>query len=264
MATPGNWALVTGAGSGIGAALACELVERGARVLLVGRRSAALEATRAALAQPDAAVSMPCDLADARAREALQMAVAQHLEADGGALRWLVHNAGIGPPSPDFAGMDPDELEQALAVNAVAPQALTRAWLPWLQSASPGARVLLVGAGIADRAQPGTGIYGISKKALHRLFEQMLTDFDAQADGTLPGVALFRPGVVDTAGLREHCRQARACSLAHLDYLEGVLARNEAWNPETVARAMAGALLDAQDESFHGQVLRTADALPGI
>ena len=259
MRDKGPWALVTGAGSGIGAALASELARRGCRVLLVGRRSHALEATRAALPRPERAVCLACDLARADERKRLNAEVAEYIAADGGEAAYLVHSAGIGPPGKDFAGMEPGDLEEALAVNVVAPLELARAWREHTCVAGTRARILLVGAGIADRPQPGTGVYGISKKALHRLFEQMVTDFDAEANRSPPRVALFRPGVVDTEGLRDHCRRARACGLPHVDYLEGMLANGEAWTAETVARAMTHALLDAADEDFHGQVLRTAD-----
>ncbi len=258
MANQGSWALVTGAGSGIGAAVARALAQRGCGTLLVGRRSQALASTRASLPRPDAAACFPCDLARADERRRLDAEVAERMAAAHGEAAHVVHAAGIGPPSADFAGMSPADLEQALAVNTVAALALAQTWRRHACAAA-SRRILLVGAGVADRAQPGTGVYGISKKALHRLFEQMVTDFDAEAEPGPPRVALFRPGVVDTEGLREHCRRARACGLPHVDYLEGMLANGEAWRPETVARAMTHALLDAADQHFHGQVLRTAD-----
>ena len=258
MTTAPAWALVTGAGSGIGAALASELAQRGCRLVLVGRRAATLEATRASLADPQAAICCPCDLANAAARGRLIDDVAARLGAAGGDLRCLVHNAGVGVPGPDFAGMACADLGHALAVNVVAPLALTQGWLPLMGAGRPSARILLVGAGIADRPQPGTGAYGISKKAEQRLFEQMVVDFAAER-GPNPRVGLFQPGIVDTAGLREHCRRARACGLPHVDYLESVLDAGNAWTAEAVAHAMSRALLDADEDAFHGQVLRTAD-----
>lgn len=258
MTMPAPWAVVTGAGSGIGAALAIELAARGCRPILVGRRAAALETTRHRLPDPQAAMCAPCDLTSAPERERLIDQVTAGIADEGGELRYLVHNAGTGPPSPDFAGMAPRDLEQALAVNVIAPLVLTQGWLPVLREACTPTRIMLTGAGIADRAQPGTGTYGISKKAQQRLFEQMLMDF-ATGTGATPQVALFRPGLVDTEGLREHCRFARECGLPHVDYLDGALTAGEAWSAEAVARAMTRALLDAGENAFHGQVLRTSD-----
>ena len=140
-------------------------------------------------------------------------------------------------------------------MNVTAPLALTQAFLPLLRRAAP-ARVLLVGAGIADRAQPGTGIYGITKKALARLFEQMVTDFEHEGPADLPAVALFQPGLVDTEGLRDHIAAAEACDLPHAAWLDQALGQGQARSPDEAAEAMA-ALLDLPGERFHGQTLRT-------
>ena len=253
-----DWALITGAGSGIGAALAQALSARGVGVVLVGRRQARLEAVRERLGSHAPALVVPTDIASAEDRARLLATVDERLTAERGRLRHLVHNAGIGTPSRDFARTDPAELERAFAVNVTAPLALTQAFLPALCRAAP-ARILLVGAGIADRAQPGTGIYGITKKALARLFEQMITDFEHEGRADLPAVALFQPGLVDTEGLRDHIAAAQACDLPHAAWLETALEQRQARSPEEVADAMAAALLDLPHAGFHGQVLRPKD-----
>ena len=255
MSRGADWALITGAGTGIGAALAQALAARGVGVVLVGRRQACLEAVRERLCPHAPALVVPTDIASAEDRARLLEAVEGRLKDEGGRLRHLVHNAGIGTPSRDFARTDPAELERAFAVNVTAPLALTQAFLPLLRRAAP-ARVLLVGAGIADRAQPGTGIYGITKKALARLFEQMVTDFAHEGAADLPAVALFQPGLVDTEGLRDHIAAADACGLPHGPWLDAALAQGQARGPEAVAEMMAAALRDTSGMDFHGQVLR--------
>ena len=255
MSRGADWALITGAGSGIGAALAQALSARGVGVVLVGRRRARLDAVRARLGPGAPALIVPADIASAEARAQMLEAVEGRLEGEGGRLRHLVHNAGIGTPSHDFARTDPGELERAFAVNVTAPLALTQAFLPSLRRAAP-ARILLVGAGIADRAQPGTGIYGITKKALARLVDQMITDFAHEGAADLPAVALFQPGLVDTEGLRDHITVASACGLPHAAWLDAALEQGQARSPDEVAAAMAAALRDMPDEDFHGQVLR--------
>lgn len=254
MSPPADWALVTGAGSGIGAALAQTLSARGVGVVLVGRRGDRLCAMQQRLAAD--ALVVPADIASAQDRARLLAAVEARLATEGGKLRHLVHNAGIGPPSPDFAGTDPAGLERAFAVNVNAPLALTQAFLPALRRAAP-ARILMVGAGIADRAQPGTGIYGITKKALARLFEQMVTDFSHEDHTDLPAVALFQPGLVETEGLREHVAAAQACDLPHAAWLDEALRDGQARNAAEVADAMAATLLELPSKDFHGQVLRS-------
>ena len=256
MSRGADWALITGAGSGIGTALAQALAARGVGIVLVGRRRARLEAVRERLGPHALALVVPTDIASAEDRARLLTTVDERLMAERGRLRHLVHNAGIGTPSRDFARTDPAELERAFAVNVTAPLALTQAFLPLLRRAAP-ARVLMVGAGIADRAQPGTGIYGVTKKALARLFDQMITDFAHEGGADLPAVALFQPGLVDTEGLRDHIAAAQGCDLPHAAWLGEALERGQASRSEEVGEAMAAALNDLPKSNFHGQVLRT-------
>ena len=250
-----DFALVTGAGSGIGAALAVELSTRGVGVILVGRRREALDQTRASLPAGAPAWVMPADIAEATDREGLVASVTQRLEALGQRLRYLVHNAGIGEPAAGFEAMEPDDLTQALAVNVTAPLALTQQFMPALRQVQD-ARVLFVGAGIADRPQPGTGSYGISKKALARLFEQLQADFAWAGADDWPALALFQPGLVDTTGLQDHLAAARSCGLPHTGYLDYALTSGQARAPETVARAMADALIAMPVTDFSGATLR--------
>ena len=250
-----DWALITGAGSGIGAALARKLAERGTGVVLIGRREASLHDVRASFGEKAFAAVIEADIASAPDRARMGSDVSALLAEQGGHLRYLIHNAGVGAPSPNFAGIDTGDLEYAFAVNVTAPLALTQFFLPALQKAK-SARIMLVGAGIADRPQPGTGIYGITKKALARLFDQMLTDFDYEANPHLPSVAMFQPGMVDTEGLRAHVDAATACELPHTGYLKTALSSGDAQRPETVARAMVDALLDLPAMDYHGRTLR--------
>ncbi|MBB5688704.1 3-oxoacyl-[acyl-carrier protein] reductase [Roseomonas alkaliterrae] len=117
----GRVAVVTGAGRGIGAAIAAELAARGARV-------AALEADPALAA---AAGAILCDVAD---RAAVDAACAR-VEAELGPVDILVNNAGISPKHDGKAApvqeMDPAEWDRVLAVN------LTGAW-NLIRRLSPG------------------------------------------------------------------------------------------------------------------------------
>src|SRR4051794_32015547 len=103
----GAAALVTGASSGIGAALARKLAERGYRVVLVARSEDKLRALADDI-EGDAVV-LPCDLADAAARDRL----AADIERQGLTVEVLVNNAGFGVYK-DFAESDRErELQQA-------------------------------------------------------------------------------------------------------------------------------------------------------
>jgi NAD(P)-dependent dehydrogenase (short-subunit alcohol dehydrogenase family) len=102
-------AVVTGGGSGIGAAIAQVLAAEGARLTLVGRRRDALEATAAKL--PGAHVAQ-ADVAD---RAAVDAAFAAAREAHG-PIGILVNNAGIAPSAP-FARVTADAWRDTMAVN---------------------------------------------------------------------------------------------------------------------------------------------------
>ena len=160
--------------------------------------------------------------------------------------------------------MRPKALEEAIAVNVTAALDLTQRLLPLLVEA-PQSRLMLVGAGIADRPQPGTGVYGISKQALARLFEQMRVDFEHQAESGLPALALFQPGLVDTEGLRDHLARAERCRLPHAAWLKARLEDGDALSAGQAADAMVRALLDLERDAFHGRMLHARELLqPGF
>lgn len=155
----GTVALVTGGGSGIGRVTAVQLAERGAHVLIAGRRSEPLRET-AALAPRIA--TLTADLRDAGAGHRLVAAA-----VDGwGRLDVLVNNAGAFAATP-LADVTVDQLVRLHEVNVVAPTLLTRSALPHLR-ASRGA-VVNVSSTFGHRPAPGAAHYGASKAALESL-----------------------------------------------------------------------------------------------
>jgi len=155
-------AVVTGASRGLGRALAGALNERGWRLVVDSRDGDRLAATVAALPRPALVTAVRGDVADPAHRAALVAAV-------GGRLDLLVNNASkLGPsPLPPLAALRPDDLERILAVNVVAPLALTAALLPALASAR--GRIVNVSSDAAVEAYEGWGGYGASKAALDQL-----------------------------------------------------------------------------------------------
>ena len=110
----GKTAIVTGAGSGIGAAIARELALRGAAVMIADRDEATLEQVREAVSGAGGTVrAHRVDVANERDIEAL---VAATLKAFGG-LDLAVNNAGIGGPSAATAEYPSDGWRQVLSVN---------------------------------------------------------------------------------------------------------------------------------------------------
>jgi len=115
-------AVVTGGGSGLGAAIAAHLVEAGARVIIVGRRAAPLQETAARLG--DAVVPMVADVADPAAVDRLASALA------GEEVSILVNNAGIAGPVAPLPEIAPDEWDEVFAVNVRGTYLVCRAFLP--------------------------------------------------------------------------------------------------------------------------------------
>ncbi len=158
-------ALVTGAGRGLGLALARALLSSGWRVVVDARRASHLPA-----ALPGAVV-VPGDVTDPVHRDALASAV------NGlGRLDLLVNNASdLGPsPLPRLADVPLTAVRRVHETNVLAPLALIQAFLPLLR-ASRGC-VLNISSDAAVEAYPGWGAYGASKAALDQLTAVLATE----------------------------------------------------------------------------------------
>lgn len=152
--------LLTGASSGIGAALARELARRGYRLALTARRRDRLEALADECRALGAEVAvLPADLADTGAAARL---VDDAVAALGG-LGVLINNAGYGLPA-QFADADPADLVRQLDVNLVAPILLARSALPHLIEGR--GTIINVGSSITAVAVPAFGVYGTAKAGL--------------------------------------------------------------------------------------------------
>ncbi len=131
----GRHAVVTGAGSGIGAAIAQRLNAAGARVTLIGRRAAALEQVAALL---DGAIPLAGDVCDA-AQVQRMLAAAR---AAAGPVHILVNCAGTAESGP-FDALDMAGWRRMMAVNLDALFVMTQAVLPDLRAAVQG-RVITI------------------------------------------------------------------------------------------------------------------------
>lgn len=152
----GKHALVTGAGRGIGAAIAERLARDGADVTLLGRTEATLASTAQAIrdALPSCAVRVVvCDVTDAaRFQEAL--ATLPRVDI-------LINNAGQAMSAP-VTRTDDALWSQMLAVNLTAPFACTRAVLPAMVAAQWG-RIVNVASTAALRGYPYVAAYSAAK-----------------------------------------------------------------------------------------------------
>lgn len=185
----GQLALVTGAGSGIGAATARALADAGARVVLTDLDGAACAAQALALqADGHQAWAHALDVTDAGAVQR----VAQQVQAEQGDLSILVNNAGLlvrrGIDDPEAEAI----VRRVMDVNLHGAFAMVRAFLPALRR-SRGC-VVNVASGAAFSAQPRCAGYSPSKAALHMLTQTLAVDLGA--DGVR--VNAVAPGVIET------------------------------------------------------------------
>lgn len=125
--------VVTGAGTGIGAAIARGFAASGARVAFVGRRSEPLAAAAAGLAA-ERVLLHSCDVSDRGAVEALASAVA----AEWGAVDVLVNNAGINTNPRSVGQVAPEAWDQTLAINLTGVFNMVRAVLPGMRQQNDG------------------------------------------------------------------------------------------------------------------------------
>lgn len=189
----GRTALVTGAGRGIGRAVAIGLARAGARVVLVARSLPELNETAAMIADFGGTAAVVS--ADLGARTDLHR-VAERAGAEFGAVDVLVNNAAVVAPLGASDGVDPAQWAAAIEVNVIAPATLTLLLLPPMRSQGWG-RIVNVSSSIAahPQAMPGMNAYAASKAAL----EAHTLNLAAELAGTGITVNAFRPGSVDTA-----------------------------------------------------------------
>ena len=168
-----NRVLLTGASSGIGRALANELIAQGAKVLAVARRAERLSELAAELGSERFAF-LTGDVTDAQCRQA---AIDRCRELFGG-LDVLVNNAGIGAIRP-FASGSEEEGRRIFEVNYFAAVELTRLALPLLkQGNSP--LIVNVSSVLGHRAVPGKSEYCASKFALHGFSDALRAELAAE------------------------------------------------------------------------------------
>lgn len=163
-AISGSRALVTGASSGIGRALARELSRQGARLVLSARREDRLNQLADELrAQGGDATYHAGDITSAGVRAAL----IQTAQSTFGGLDLLINNAGVGAIGP-FADADAQRLRRIMEVNFFAPAELMRAALPLLREGHRG-MIVNISSVLGHRAVPDKSEYCASKFALHGL-----------------------------------------------------------------------------------------------
>lgn len=167
----GKIALVTGAGKGIGRAVALALAQEGAHVALLARTETDLQAVAEEIRrQGGKAALAAADVAD---RAAVEAAV-QQLTAELGPIDILINNAGIGTFAK-FLDMDPTEWEHIIQVNLLGTYYVTRAVLPGMMERQLG-DIINISSTAGQRGAASTSAYSASKFGVLGLTESLMQE----------------------------------------------------------------------------------------
>ncbi len=175
-------AIVTGAGRGLGRAIALALAAEGARVLAAARTGAELEALAAEA--PGRIEAVPCDMTDAAAVAALPDAALARF----GRLDIVVNNAGIAPAG-EFLEQDQAEWQRVFAINVAAPAVLARAAGRHLLAQGRG-KVINVASTSGLLGKPSLVSYSASKGAIIQFTKALAAEWagrGVQVNAIAPG-----------------------------------------------------------------------------
>ena len=219
----GRRALVTGGNSGIGEAMAQALGEAGARVLLVARRAAELEAAAERLqARGIAAQWLAADLADVSALRATAVQAEQRL----GGIDILVNAAGVNLRQP-FGEVTPEAWQTQIALHLGAPFFLTQALAPGMAARGWG-RIVNIASLQSYRAFANSAPYGAGKGGVVQLTRAIAQEWgpkgitcNAIGPGFFP-TALTAPVFADEALAARHAQQTCVGRNGELPDLHGV------------------------------------------
>lgn len=190
MALKGQIAVVTGAGRGIGAAIAQKLARLGAQVVLCGRTRGPLESTAAAISETGGRAEIAeCDVTDVQSVER----VAAWVDRALGRMDILVNNAGVGDFGDPLHQMPPDSWDRVLNTNLRGVYFCIRAFAPMLIRARSG-HIINISSLAGKNALPNGAAYAASKWGLNGLSYSVAEELR----GHNIRVAVICPGSVDT------------------------------------------------------------------
>jgi NAD(P)-dependent dehydrogenase (short-subunit alcohol dehydrogenase family) len=174
MTQPSKVAIVTGAGSGIGKAVALALVDAGYRVALAGRRADALENTVAAARERRGeALAVPTDVGNPDSVAALFARVQERF----GRLDVLFNNAGIGAPGVPLEELSVEQLRAVIDTNLLGAFLCTQHAIRMMKAQTPrGGRIINNGSISAHAPRPNSAPYTATKHAITGLTKSTSLD----------------------------------------------------------------------------------------
>ncbi len=185
----GKVALITGAGRGIGRAIAIELGRAGCRLTLAARTESQLRAVKEEIVKENgAALVVPTDLGqDAELKHLVEATL-----TEWGTIDYLINNAGWGKKGP-LVKASVEDWDQTVKVNLRAPMVLAKLVLPTL-IAKHGGAIVNIGSISAKMGQANVAAYSASKFGLLGLTESL---FEEVREYGIK-VCAIHPGYVDT------------------------------------------------------------------
>jgi NADP-dependent 3-hydroxy acid dehydrogenase YdfG len=220
LALTGQVALITGGGSGIGRSTAILLAAAGARVVVMGRRLAPLQAVVAEIrnAGGDAFARQ----ADLQNREQL-VALVNWIESEVGTVTILVNNAGLTSRVRNIRWIEPEDWDAAISVNLTAVYTLMQAVLPGLLKRGHGTLITVSSLAAVRPNLLGGAPYGAAKAAVRNLMGFMHGTFrnsNIRCTTILPGEV--NTPIMDTR-VRPPTASERAAMVAPEDVARAIL-----------------------------------------
>lgn len=245
----GSVALVTGAASGIGRAIAELFAENGAEVVLVDIDERGLQAAAAGIqATGGRAFSIRCDVTDPeQARAAVRKTVDKF-----GKLEILVNNAGVSPLRP-LEEITLEEWNQVLAINLTGPFLFSQAAFGHLQAAGRRARIINIGSLSGQIGGIAVGAHYTASKGGSMALTRQLARLLAPTRGTANNIA---PGTADTALTQAWPEETRASLVKNIPLgrlgQPGEIARLALYLASEEAEFITGATISINGGQFIG------------
>jgi NAD(P)-dependent dehydrogenase (short-subunit alcohol dehydrogenase family) len=247
----GQVALVTGAGRGIGRAIALELADAGASVAVCARSEEEISATANEVTERNGrAITVRTDVGD---REDVERMVSR-VEAELGPVDILVNNAGRSGRHKALVATDPDDWWRTMEVNVRGPLYCSRAVLPGMLARARG-RIVNVSSHAGFFAWPMMSDYAVSKVALLRLTENLAAETKGQ------GVHVFAvvPGVVRTAMTED----TLTCGEPSIEQFFQWVFESGADAPAGATAELVAYLASGAADALSGRYVSAAKELPG-
>ena len=253
--SPAQTALVTGAGSGVGEAVARALAQHGLNLALVGRRKDRLEKIAAAIvAAGGVGAAFPCDVADPAAVDALRAAV----EARFGAPQVLFNGAGLFGECLTIGESSPAVWLETVRINTLGPYLVCRAFMAGMIARGWGRIFNVSSAAALSPVYNVSSAYQLSKVALNHFTRQLAQELE----GTGVTANVLHPGEVKTemfAAIKADAASRTGAGRGMLKWVEKV--ELSGGDPPEKTAALVLEMLQPANDAVNGRFLWIKDGM---